>query len=245
MQKQLFTAFLLFPLLLLSSCSSEEMVQQEGSQVKEAAVQSGNIANQKKDTPQQNTPSPKYDKAVTAPADKTQNPTAKEDNVTVTSKQPAQSSIGSKQLQEFKNTTNQHPTNTKSSANEQKQTNAALTYDQVKSTLHKGMSKEEVEAFLKVTGVKIVSALDGKTMYRYDIAFPDHYQFTATLAEDGTQLDDVDIDGVKKYKGVIVFVEYDEQATIKGYSIFYVDEKTQKVHAYYHYPTFEKTDILE
>jgi hypothetical protein len=244
MQKQLFTPFLLF-ILLLNSLSSEEMVQREGSQVKAATIQNGNIANQKKDLLQQNIQLPKYNKAATAPADKTKNPTAKEDNVTVTSKQPVQSPIGTKQSQEFKNATNQHPTSTKSSTNEQKQTNAALTYDQVKSTLHKGMSKEEVEAFLKVTGVKIVSALDKKTMYRYDIAFPDHYQFTAILTEDGTQLDDVDIDGVKKYKGVIAFVEYDEQANIKGYSIFYVDEKTQKVHAYYHYPTFEKTDILE
>jgi hypothetical protein len=40
-------------------------------------------------------------------------------------------------------------------------------------------------------------------------------------------------------------MEYDEQAVIKGYSIFYVDEKTQKVHGYYHYPTFKKMDILE
>jgi hypothetical protein len=113
----------------------------------------------------------------------------------------------------------------------------------VKSTLHQGMSKEKAEAFLKVTGVKVIGATN--EMYRYDIAFPDHYQFTATLTEDGTQLDTVDIEGVKKYKGVIVFVEYDEQAAIKGYSIFYMDEKTQKVHGYYHYPTFEKTDILE
>ncbi|EZP76704.1 hypothetical protein H839_08908 [Parageobacillus genomosp. 1] len=242
MQKQLFTAFLLFLLLLLSSCSSEEMVHREGNQVEAETVQSGNIASQKKDIPQQNTQSQKYDKAAAAPADKTLHPTAKEGNVTVASKQPAQSPIGSKQPQQFKNATNQ---NTNSSTNEPKQTNTALTYDQVKSTLHQGMSKEEVEVFLKVTGVKVVSALDEKTMYRYDIAFPDHYQFTATLTEDGTQLDDIDIDGIKKYKGIIVFVEYDEQAAIKGYSIFYVDEKTQKVHGYYHYPTFEKTDILE
>jgi tellurite resistance protein len=235
MQKQLFTAFLL---LLLSACSSEEMVQREGNQVEAATVQSGNIASQKKAIPQQNTQSQKYDEAA-APADKTQHPTAKEGNVTVASKQPP---IGSKQPQQFKNATNQ---NTNSSTNDPQQTNTTLTYDQVKSTLHQGMSKEEAEAFLKVAGVKVVSALDEKTMYRYDIAFPEYYQFTATLTEDGTQLDDVDIEGIKKYKGVIVFVEYDEQAVIKGYSIFYVDEKTQKVHGYYHYPTFEKTYFLE
>jgi hypothetical protein len=241
MKRQLLAAFLLFPLLLLSSCSPEEMVQREGNQVEAATVQSGNIASQKKDIPQQNTQSQKYDEAA-APADKTQHPTAKEGNVTVASKQPTQSPIDSKQPQQFKNATNQ---NTNSSSNDPQQTNTTLTYDQVKSTLHQGMSKEEAEAFLKVAGVKVVSALDEKTMYRYDIAFPEYYQFTATLTEDGTQLDDVDIEGIKKYKGVIVFVEYDEQAAIKGYSIFYVDEKTQKVHGYYHYPTFEKTDILE
>ncbi|MBA2876202.1 hypothetical protein [Thermaerobacillus caldiproteolyticus] len=258
MQKQLFTAFLLILLLLLVSCSSEEMVQREGNQVKMATVQSENIANQKnvdtqavaepkKDTPQQNTQSQKDHKVTTAPADKTKNLTTKEDAAKSITKSEAQKQEVKdvKQPQEFKSSTNQHPANKKSSTNEQKQTNTAITYDQVKRTLHKGMSKEEVEAFLKVTGVKIVSALDEKTMYRYDIAFPDHYQFTASLTEDGTQLDDVDIDGVKKYKGSIVFVEYDEQANIKGYSIIYVDEKTQKVHAYYHYPTFEKTDILE
>jgi hypothetical protein len=258
MQKQLFTSFFLFPLLLLGACSSEEIVQQEENQFKAATVQSGNIANQKKadtqavtepkkDTPQQNTQSQKDDNVTTAPADK--NPAAKKGaaqsmtnsgaqkqeakDATASSKQPAQSPIDSKQPQVFKSATNQHSTNT------------VLTYDQVKSVLHNGMSKEEAEAFLKVTGVKIISALDEKTMYRYDIAFPAHYQFTATLTEDGTQLDDIDIDGVKKYKGTIIFVEYDEQANIKGYSIFYMDEKTQKVHAHYHYPSFEKTDILE
>jgi hypothetical protein len=270
MQKQLFTSFFLFPLLLLGACSSEEIVQQEENQFKAATVQSGNISNQKKadtqavtepkkDTPQQNTQSQKDDNVTTAPADK--NPAAKKGaaqsmtnsgaqkqeakDATASSKQPAQSPSDSKQPQVFKSATNQHSTNTKSSTNEQKQTNAVLTYDQVKNVLHNGMSKEEAEAFLKVTGVKIISALDEKTMYRYDIAFPAHYQFTATLTEDGTQLDDVDIDGVKKYKGTIIFVEYDEQANIKGYSIFYMDEKTQKVHAHYHYPSFEKTDILE
>lgn len=103
-------------------------------------------------------------------------------------------------------------------------------------------TKEDVEEFLNVTPVEVIGAMDGNTMYRYDVNFPTDYKFLPQ--SDNVVLDDIDVEGIKKHKGMVVMLEYKEDNTLLGYSVSHLTEDG-KVNVYYNYPKLQKTDIIE
>lgn len=70
---------------------------------------------------------------------------------------------------------------------------------------------------------KVVAALDGSSMWRYD--FVDHQGYTAKAASDGTNvMDDVDRSGLES--GALrmqLFVEWDADGRVREYSLYYLD----------------------
>lgn len=118
-----------------------------------------------------------------------------------------------------------------------------LEFEGIKEKLVLNTStREEVEEFLKVKPVEVISAMDGNTMYRYDVNFPTDYKFLPQ--SDNVVLDDIDVEGIKKHKGMVVMLEYKEDNTLLGYSVSHLNEDG-KVNVYYNYPKLKKTDVIE
>lgn len=118
-----------------------------------------------------------------------------------------------------------------------------LEFEGIKEKLVLNTStREEVEEFLNVKPVEVISAMDGNTMYRYDLNFPTDYKFLPQ--SDNIVLDDIDVEGIKKHKGIVVMLEYKEGNTLLGYSVSHLTEDG-KVNVYYNYPKLQKTDVIE
>ncbi|MBS2770860.1 hypothetical protein PNH38_06960 [Anoxybacillus rupiensis] len=128
--------------------------------------------------------------------------------------------------------------------NENTQTNPSLTPDELKKQLQLSMTKEAVDALLKVQAVRVVdSEGSGVIMRRYDIGFPKTYQFQATKGSSGMELNEIDVDGVKTYNGIVVFATYDNKNEAQRYSIVYLEPG--KIYHYIHNPDYEKTEMIQ